>query len=99
MKSTKTANRLDEMIEELRERFPHLTWKPFLDRMSRMSNQHQTAESMSVMSALDQLTAQESDWTFVASTLYSVNLYAEVSDTRHIPAYEHFSLLIKQIFF
>jgi len=97
MKSTRTANRLDEMIEELRERFPHLTWKPFLDRMSKMSNQHQTAESMSVMSALDQLTAQESDWTFVASTLYSVNLYTEVSDTRHIPAYEHFSLLIKQL--
>ncbi|WP_280770944.1 ribonucleoside-diphosphate reductase subunit alpha [Salipaludibacillus daqingensis] len=96
-KSTITKNGLDEIIGELRHRFPHLTWKPFLERLKAMTSQHQTEANIPVMAALDQLTAQEADWTFVASKLYSHNLYEEVSSERHIPAYEQFSLLIKQL--
>lgn len=90
-------NGLDRTINALKCRFPLLTWDPFIERINKMTNQQQTTASMPVMSALDQLTAEEADWTYVASSLYSEYLYEEVATNREIPAYKQFAKLVKQL--
>ncbi|WP_416150524.1 ribonucleoside-diphosphate reductase subunit alpha [Salipaludibacillus sp. HK11] len=103
-KSTLTKSKFEVTIDELKRRFPQLSWDPFSERISAMNNQHQqTAVSLPVMTALDQLSAQESDWTYVAATLYSLNLSEEVNVNRQIPAYKQFddlvTILVKQGFY
>ncbi|PYZ95119.1 ribonucleoside-diphosphate reductase subunit alpha [Salipaludibacillus keqinensis] len=97
MESTLKMRGINEIIEQLKERFPHLTWEPFLTRLNLLNNNNITAETIPVVTALDQLSAAEADWTYVASTLYCHKLYEEVSMNRQVEAYEKFHLLVLQL--
>ncbi len=76
----------------LQNRFPHLTWEPYLRRIELHND-----KTALITAALDQLTAEESDWTFVAANLYSLQLKEEIANNRGIPAYEQFGSLITKL--
>ncbi|SES24838.1 ribonucleoside-diphosphate reductase subunit alpha [Salipaludibacillus aurantiacus] len=89
---TKKDN-LSVLAGELETRFPHLNWAPFKKRLEAVNEVKNPISSL-ISSALDQLTIEEPDWTFVAAELYSEKLKKQVEDARELPAYERFGQLI-----
>lgn len=93
----KTINRITELTNELANQYPSLSWDHFHERLKNKNIELASIHNISdqiVMTALDQLTAEESDWTFVAARLFLTQLYTNVENSRRMKAYDDFHSLL-----
>ncbi|MDM5315816.1 ribonucleoside-diphosphate reductase subunit alpha [Fictibacillus sp. b24] len=105
MKMTAANSLLGEWLRECVENFPGIEAKAFLERAEKLESETETNDSASlyrqlVMEALNGLTAEEPDWTFVAAQIYLKQLYEEVRRNRgelENPPYSNLCGLIQKL--
>lgn len=95
--TTVAKNDIKTGIKHLQTRFPNLSWEAFHTRIAHIDAGSGKNKSAYVLGALDQLHAEESNWTFVAADLYAKQLYEEVEINRSFPAYENFTGFITKL--
>ncbi|MGJ9383343.1 ribonucleoside-diphosphate reductase subunit alpha [Salipaludibacillus neizhouensis] len=95
--TTVIRNDIKTGIKNLQTRFPDLSWEAFQTRIDHIDAGSGKNKSAYVLGALDQLHAEESNWTYVAADLYAKQLYEEVELNRSFPAYENFSGFINKL--
>ncbi|MDQ0337414.1 ribonucleoside-diphosphate reductase alpha chain [Caldalkalibacillus uzonensis] len=78
-----SLERLQKWLSQVKNRFPHLDFQEYehkahrwLERRSDVTDEHLLTHL--VLSALERVTGEEPDWTYVAATFYLCMLYAKV---------------------
>lgn len=90
--------RLENSIDSILSEFPHLNSSDYKSRIIRIieSNDEFRAAEITdklTLNALDKITIQEPDWTFVAARIYLRKLYKESAYNRSYDAYDKYGSL------
>ncbi|SER84405.1 ribonucleoside-diphosphate reductase subunit alpha [Salisediminibacterium halotolerans] len=74
---------LQGRTDELKERFPHLSWDRFERKAAGLADGN---DQRAVLYALDEMTDEEADWTYVAAAFALDDMYQEAERVRgHVP--------------
>ncbi len=97
--STTTIND-NQWIHEILAEFPSLQTEAFISKAMKITEKADPSEFLPqlILEALNRLTEQEPDWTYIAERLLLKSLYAEVCSTRGTSKpYENFSFLLHSL--
>ncbi|MFC7372696.1 ribonucleoside-diphosphate reductase subunit alpha [Fictibacillus iocasae] len=83
--ATAANTKLGDWLEQLQQRFPQLKSEDYLNKVMQLweksTDEHETWQEC-IRRALDYMTPQEPDWTFVAAGLYLETLYEQAGKNR-----------------
>ncbi|MDC3413936.1 ribonucleoside-diphosphate reductase subunit alpha [Terrihalobacillus insolitus] len=93
-------NRLNAYLDDVLDKFPNLDTTRYKERIfrsvqSRREIKAENITEMLIQNALDEISIEQPDWTFVASQFYSKQMRKDVETRRKAKAYKDFDVLVE----